>query len=118
MGQPVVHFEISSKDYKKAVSFFRNLFGWDIQDIPQMSYGMVRSEGPGAIGGGIGQIHGDNAPVVTFYVQVDNLQAYLDKAVALGGKTIVPPTPIPNIGSFAMFADLDGNLIGLFRDKE
>jgi hypothetical protein len=30
-----------------------------------------------------------------FYVQVDDVQAYLDQAASLGGKTLVPAMPIP-----------------------
>jgi len=52
---------------------------------------------------------------VTVYVQVDDLQAYLDKANQLGGKTLVPPVEIPEPGSFAWLADLDGNIIGLWK---
>jgi uncharacterized protein len=52
---------------------------------------------------------------VTFYVQVDDLQAYLNKANQLGGKTLVPPVEIPGQGSFAWLADLDGNIIGLWK---
>ncbi len=54
-------------------------------------------------------------PYVTFYAQVDDLQEYLNKAGALGAKTIVPPTPIPDTGAFAMFADPDGHMVGLFK---
>ncbi|MEW6050149.1 MAG: VOC family protein [Candidatus Zixiibacteriota bacterium] len=53
---------------------------------------------------------------MTIYVMVDDLQAYLDKAVKLGGSVVVPPTPIPGVGAFAMFKDLDGNCLGLFRN--
>ena len=52
----------------------------------------------------------------TFYVQVDDVQGYLDKAAALGGKTLVPPVEIPT-GTFAWFADLEGNTIGLWKPK-
>jgi hypothetical protein len=51
-----------------------------------------------------------------FYVQVDDVQGYLDKASALGGKTLVPPVEIPS-GTFAWFADPDGNTIGLWKPK-
>jgi predicted enzyme related to lactoylglutathione lyase len=51
-----------------------------------------------------------------FYVQVDNVQSYLEKAGALGGKTLVPPVEIPT-GTFAWFADADGNTIGLWKPK-
>jgi predicted enzyme related to lactoylglutathione lyase len=49
-----------------------------------------------------------------FYVEVDDIQACLDKATALGGKTLVPPIKIPT-GTFAWFSDLDGNMIGLLK---
>jgi predicted enzyme related to lactoylglutathione lyase len=52
---------------------------------------------------------------LTIYVLVDDLQASLDKAQSLGGKTVVPPTPIPNVGSFALFTDPEGHVIGLFK---
>ena len=50
----------------------------------------------------------------------DDLQAALDKAVSLGASTTVPVSDIPNVGTFAQFADPDGNLIGLFNagDRE
>lgn len=51
-----------------------------------------------------------------FYVEVDDVQAYLDKAAALGAKTIVPPVEIPT-GTFAWFADPEGNTIGLWKAK-
>jgi predicted enzyme related to lactoylglutathione lyase len=51
-----------------------------------------------------------------FYVQVDDVQQYLDKVNALGGKTIVPPVEIPT-GTFAWFSDPEGNTIGLWKAK-
>jgi uncharacterized protein len=51
-----------------------------------------------------------------FYVEVDDISAYLKRAESLGGKTIVPPVPIPT-GTFAWFADPDGNNVGLLQRK-
>ena len=116
MGNPVCHFEISGKDYKKSMAFYKELFDWNISEHEGMTYGMVAAGAEkGAIGGGIGPAQNGAPPSLTFYVLVDDLQAYLDKAVKLGGKAAVPPMPIPGIGSFAMFADLDGNVVGLFK---
>ncbi len=55
--------------------------------------------------------------MVTFYVQVDDLDAYLKKAESLGGRTVVPPTEIPNMVTFAMFSDPDGNAVGLVKTQ-
>ena len=58
---------------------------------------------------------GETSGRTTIYMRVDDLQAYLDKAERLGGKTLVPPTPLPgDFGSFAMFADPDGQAVGLW----
>ena len=114
MPHPVVHFEIAGKDGAKLQDFYRKLFDWKIEVDPQMNYGMVDTGGQG-INGGVFQAPPESPAYLTLYVQVDDLQAYLDKAQSLGGTTMVPPTPIPNIGSFAMFHDPEGNLVGLFK---
>jgi predicted enzyme related to lactoylglutathione lyase len=78
-------------------------------------YGMAKTAESGSINGGIYQCKETEKPSITFYIHVDDLQAYLDKVSSLGGKTIVPPSPIPGIGNFAMFADPAGNVLGLFK---
>jgi uncharacterized protein len=52
---------------------------------------------------------------VTFYVQVPQIEAALDKIAKLGGKVLVPATEVPGMGQFAWFADLDGGAIGLWK---
>lgn len=116
MAQPVVHFEISGKNGKKTREFYGKLFGWQYQEMAGMDYGLVQPAVAGSsIGGGVGGPMGDAPPYITFYVQVDDLAASLKTAESMGAQTIVPPSPIPNVGSFAMFTDPDGNLVGLFK---
>ncbi|MCW3055978.1 MAG: hypothetical protein JWN14_5148 [Chthonomonadales bacterium] len=50
-------------------------------------------------------------------VEVEDLKSYLEKAVALGGKTLVPPIQIPT-GHFAWLSDPDGNVVGLLQPKK
>ena len=83
MGNPVVHFEIAGPDGPALQQYYRDLFGWDVQaQGPEMgNYGVVMWM-EGGIGGGIMEST-DDMPVsnyVTFYIQVDDLQAALDKA--------------------------------------
>jgi len=40
----------------------------------------------------------------------------LSRVEAHGGRTIVPCTPVAEVGSFAYFEDSEGNPIGLWRD--
>ena len=51
--------------------------------------------------------------MVTFYVQSDDLEASLKKAESLGGKVVMPVTTIPAMVTLALFADPDGNVVGL-----
>ena len=115
MAQPVVHFEITGKDGKKTREFYGKLFGWQYQLMEGMDYGLVQPAGEGSIGGGIGGPMPNSQPYITFYVQVDDLTKYLKDAESMGAKTILPPMPIPNVGSCAMFTDPDGNMVGLFK---
>ena len=113
MPNPVVHFEVVAKEGKKLQQFYSNVFDWSIDANNPMNYGMVNTNAEGGINGGIGPTDGPNQ--VTFYIQVDDLQAYLNKVESLGGKTVMPPTEIPNAVTLAMFSDPEGNIIGMIK---
>jgi uncharacterized protein len=115
MADKVVWFEVTGKDGGKLQSFYGELFGWKVDASNPMNYGMVEADESG-IGGGIGQAdNGDGH--VTFYMGVDDPQAYLDKAEKLGGKTVVPVTEIPNMVTFALIGDPEGHVIGVVKNS-
>lgn len=114
MGQPVVHFEVIGRDGKRLQEFYSRVFDWHIDADNPMNYGVVDTRGEGGIGGGVGQ--GDGESRVTFYIQVDDPQAYLDRIEATGGKTVMPVTEIPNMVTLAQFSDPEGNVIGLVKE--
>ncbi|MDO8615745.1 MAG: VOC family protein [Dehalococcoidia bacterium] len=116
MGSPVVHFEINGRDGKKLHDFYSRLFGWKIDAGNPMNYGLVETDSGGhGINGGIGQ--SDQGNQVTFYVEVADPQAALNQIEGLGGRTIVPVTVIPNMVTFAQFADPEGNVVGLVKSE-
>ncbi len=118
MPNPVVHWEIRSKQPKRLQNFYSRLFDWHVDTNNPMNYGLVDTHAEGGINGGIGPA-GDDATRVTFFVGVQDLQAFLNKAESLGGKTIMPPTEIPGAGiTVAQFTDPDGNTIGLVKEQE
>jgi predicted enzyme related to lactoylglutathione lyase len=117
MGQPIAFFEVVSPDYRRAQTFYRDLFNWQIAADPGMGgYGLVDTgAGENAIGGGIGPSTQPGDTGVKVYVRVDDLDAYLNRAEALGGKRMVPPTDLPgDFGRYAIFTDPDGNQVGLW----
>ena len=100
MPNPIVHFEIMGSDSAMTQEYYSSLFGWPISSDNPAGYGLALTQ--------------DEGVYVSVYAQVDDPQAYLDKAVALGATEIVPVTEVPGMQIvIAMFADPDGNCIGL-----
>ncbi|HET7734504.1 MAG TPA: VOC family protein [Nocardioidaceae bacterium] len=114
MAHSVIHFEISGPDGDRLTSFYRDLFGWSISGAGP-GYWLIQ-QADGGIGGGVMQGGGEIPPYVTVYVSTDDLDASLKRAVELGGEVVVKETSIPGMGSFAMFRDPAGNVIGLFKE--
>jgi uncharacterized protein len=116
MGRPVVHFEIGCRDKAKSGDYYSKLFGWTVDGSAPMSSD-IDTGGAKGIPGHFTSLGHEPEHFVTFYVDVEDVQASLDKAVALGGKKVVGPVPFPG-GTFAWFTDPDGNLIGLLKPKK
>ena len=118
-GPPVVRFEVGGKDSAALSEFYTGMFDWQIHLHEETNYRLVQQE-PGGIGGGIFQ-HAEGMPPnnPSIAVMVGDLQAYLDKAVSLGGSAVMAPTEIPGgFGSIAIFFDIAGNRISLFKSPE
>ena len=119
MPNPIVHFEILGKDHERLQEYYRELFGWTITNAsPDFPYGIVSAEEQGSgIGGGVGGVmQGGNAQL-TVYVEVEDIQASLDRASELGGQEVVPVTTIPGMVIFAQFRDPEGNIVGLVSSE-
>ena len=113
MGRPVVHFEIGCRDLKKTSAFYADLFDWTMQ--PEQISTLISTGSDQGIQGHITSLGHEPHNYCNVYVQVDDLQACLDRAVELGGKTLIPPTEIPGKGRFAWLADPEGTTVGLWK---
>jgi predicted enzyme related to lactoylglutathione lyase len=120
MGQPVVHFEVIGKDGDKLRDYYGELFGWQFDTDNPMDYGIVtrdgnvNAEGVG-IGGGVAKGPDGYDGHVTFYVQVDDIEAALAKAESLGGARIFGPDAVMEGLVLGQFTDPEGHVIGLVQ---
>lgn len=112
MAHGIVHWEIGGRDLDALSAFYRGLFGWEVAGDDEDYRLVATGEG---VAGGLMRCRDDMPPYVTVYVGVDDLGATLASAEALGGTPLVPPTPIPDVGAFALFQDPEGNTIGLLQ---
>jgi predicted enzyme related to lactoylglutathione lyase len=122
MSARVVHFEVPFDDADRARSFYRDVFDWQIQVVPEMGYNLVATgpvgdqgpSEPGYIGGGMLQRQDPvTAPVIT--LEVDDIDAALVAVEKHGGTTAGEKTPVGDMGFAAYFRDSEGNLMGLWQ---
>jgi uncharacterized protein len=111
MPSPIVHAEIRSADPDATRSFFGELFGWTFPDGAIPGYTYVDTGVPNALPGGIGPTQG-GAPLVTFFVGVDDIDAAVANATRLGGTVVQEPVKVPGV-AFALIADPAGQVVGL-----
>jgi predicted enzyme related to lactoylglutathione lyase len=81
MGQPVIHFEIGCRDRARTADFFSGLFGWNMQPMGPAT--MINTGAESGIHGhitGLGHEPYHYTIYTIFYIQVDDVQGYLDKA--------------------------------------
>jgi hypothetical protein len=111
MSHPVVHFEIGCKDKAATNAFYEAAFGWKIDAGPMGTIDTGSGEG---IQGHVVALGHEPHQFTNFYIQTDDVAASLKAIEELGGKTVVPPVPLPT-GTFAWFADPGGNTVGLWK---
>jgi uncharacterized protein len=122
-GTPVVHFEVIGKDYATLSAFYESLFGWKPDANNAVGYGVIaREDNLNADGIGIGgglmalppEMAADSNGHVTFYAEVDDVEATLQRVEQLGGKRLHGPDTVPGGGpTLGQFADPEGHLVGL-----
>ena len=116
MPNPFVHVELNTTDLDQAKAFYGKLFDWTLEDMPiQHGTYTVIKVGEG-VGGGMMKHPMPGAPSMWLpYVAVDDIQASTAKVKELGGKVLVEPQEIPNVGWFSVFMDPTGAALALFK---
>jgi len=110
-ANPVVHFEIGCKDLAKTSTFYSSLFGWATTiSGPSATISTNSTEG---IQGHLTALGHEPFNYVSVYIQVDDIEQYLQKIQAAGGQKVVGPIKLPTGQQFAWFKDLEGNVLGL-----
>jgi len=107
--------ELSTNDTKAAETFYTKLFGWSAQH--STSTGMEYTEWVNKENhiGGLMQLQWEAPPAWMVYFMVESCDASAAKAEKLGGKLVVPPQDIPNVGRFSVVADPQGAFFSVFE---
>ncbi|WP_456787828.1 VOC family protein [Cellulomonas sp. P5_C5] len=92
----MVWCEVMSHDQPTAVAFYRQVFGYAVEDLsaPGFTYASLSLDGHPAAGvGGYGAQAGRDAPAAwTIYFAVTDIDAAAGRVTELGGTVVSPPT--------------------------
>ena len=112
----ICYLEIPTANIDRSVAFYQAVFGWK-----------TRRRGDGAIAfdDASGEVSGawrtgrpaSGTPGLLLYVMVDSVAATIEKIIGEGGR-IVQPLGVDAPEITARFADLDGNVLGLYQEPE
>lgn len=121
---PIVHFELPADDLDRAQAFYKDVFGWQVNAVPEFSYAIVQTtevgddqlpKKPGAINGGmLKREEPITAPVIT--INVPSIDEALQKLAEKGGTGVRGKMPVGDMGFAAYFKDPEGNIVGLWED--
>jgi predicted enzyme related to lactoylglutathione lyase len=123
----VIFFEIPVDNQTRAREFYGAVFGWKMNEIPEMHYTQVGTvaadrlgvrgipKEPGAINGGMVERRRELVQTPVIYVSVENIEQAVATIEKNGGKVIKPKTPVGNFGFAAYFEDTEGNVLGLWQ---
>jgi predicted enzyme related to lactoylglutathione lyase len=117
MPNPVVYFEILSKDPGRLREFYHEMFAWEIGGPTPGSGIADYTQISGAkIQGGIGALPENGyAGHVTFYIGVADIAQSFDDVVANGGTKMMGPDHVPGGPIIGLFQDPQGNTVGLVQ---
>lgn len=110
------HFEWSSTDFDRTKKFYSGLFDWEFKPWGDDYLTFNPPEGPGGGIMKVDKVEAGRSPYL--YIEVDEIEPYLEKAKELGGDIDVPKSEIPGVGWYAHLFDPDKNLVGLMQWKK
>jgi uncharacterized protein len=116
MANPVMHWQILTKQPKKLEEFYSALFGWKVSGDNALGYRQVDTASKEGIHGGFWPIaEKEGHSMVQLFIRVDDVKAHAKKAEALGGRIVIPPQTLPEGDEMTVAVDPDGILFAMFR---
>jgi predicted enzyme related to lactoylglutathione lyase len=105
--------ELHTPDLDKSKRFYAELFDWRLEDLktPGGDYALFRSGG--SVDGGMMK---DATPMWLSYIAVEQLEAAVTRAKALGARVLREKTEVPETGWFTVLSDPAGAPFALWQD--
>jgi predicted enzyme related to lactoylglutathione lyase len=115
-----VWYDLLTTDPKAAVSFYREVVGWESQALGPEYAVFAASQGPLAGTTTLPERakKAGAPPHWVSNVSVTDVEATLAQAERLGARLISEPSDYPNVGRLAVIADAQGAVINVFKPNQ
>jgi hypothetical protein len=108
--------ELWAKDGNEAASFYADVLGYQIKEMPMPTGAYHVLERDGVPRGGImTSPRSDVPPMWLPYVTVEDCDATVKRAEKLGAEVQAPPSDIPEVGRFAILTDPIGATFAIIK---
>ncbi len=111
--------DLGVEDIAKASAFYAGLFGWEVQPGPPEAGGYAMCLKNGRAVAGIGSKQGSpSAPAVwTTYIASSDTDETVSTIKATGGKVLMDPMDVMDVGRMAIAADPAGAVFGIWQAR-
>lgn len=114
--------EVMTNDVATAQAFYTHVFGWTARDsgMPGMTYTLFAKDGVD-VGGCMALPEHEGqpacAPQWVAYVQVDDVDAAVERSTSKGGSVDMPAMDIPGVGRVCILRDPAGATFAVYRPQ-
>jgi predicted enzyme related to lactoylglutathione lyase len=115
MSNPVMQFQILSKEPDATANFYSQMFGWEVDANNPLGYRRIDAGSKQGIQGGIWPAPPQAPNFVQLFIVVEDVAAAVKKGEKLGAKLLIPPTKLPEGDEMAVLHDPQGMSFGLWR---
>ena len=113
-----VHIQLQVTDLDKTITFYSNVFKWNVYRSPDMEDYLIYEIDDEHTGGGFSLAKEGVSPstgTMVIYIHAKNIDATLELIKKFDGKVILEKTFFPH-GAVARFEDPFGNILGLWSE--
>ena len=116
---PFIWHELVTTDQNKSGTFFTELFGWSMTEVDAGKFGtytLFQKDGHDIAG--MMNPTPDTPNEGSYwhsYISVDDVDLCAERAFSLGGKVIVPPHDVPDVGRICIVEDPTGAIAHLMQ---
>ena len=117
MSSPLSHVAVNADDLEASVSFYRSVFGWELEEYFPGFYRLEVAHEIRAIAVQQRRALLPDGPTTGFEctVAVVDLDATIAAATGNGGSVLAEPATIPGVGTLAWLRDPGGNVVGAMQ---